>query len=546
MKAFTIFVFAATIAVAQHATKQDWPHYGGEQSSWRYSALDQIKASNVNKLVPVWAFQTGEIDGGLQATPLVVDGVMYVISSKAKVFAIDAATGKELWNYNYQLPPGFTIFYGPWNRGVAIGGGKVLFGTLDNFVVALDQKTGKEVWKVNVEDAGQCGCNITSAPLIAKDKVVVGVTGGDSAHRGYINAFDIKTGKKAWRFWTIPGPGEKGSETWSGESWKYGGGSTWMTGSFDAELNMIYWGVGNPAADFYGGSRKGDNLYTDSVVALDADSGKLKWHHQQVPHDVWDWDAAYECVLFDAEVKGQKRKLLLNVNKGGYTFVVDRTNGEFISAWPVARNINWIKGVDAKGHLVGRNEPEVGKAKIICPSIGGGRSWNQGAYSPRTGLFYTTGQEWCQEVIAREEKPQEGKEFFGGTFTLKRAQVGEAGSHLDAYNPITGEKKWGLEYKYLLLASILATAGDVIFTGDPEGNFFALDANTGKKLWNFPTGAGHRGSSITYSVKGRQYVATPTGFGSALAGLMGQMWPEAERFRAGSTVFVFALPEENK
>jgi len=316
-----------------------------------------------------------------------------------------------------------------------------------------------------------------------------------------------------------------------------------MTGSFDPELNLVYWGVGNAAADFYGGSRAGSNLYTDSIVALDVNSGKLKWHYQEVPHDVWDWDAAYECVLFDLPVKGTTRKLLLNVNKGGYTFVIDRVTGEFVSAWPVAANINWIAGIDEKGNLVGRNEPKLGVTSEICPSIGGGRSWNQGAFSPRTGWFYTTGIEWCQDVTVQKEDPKEGKEFFGGVFKLKPVTPkGQPGSHLDAYEPVSGKKIWTYPSKYPLLASVLSTDGDLIFSGDPEGNFFALDARTGAKLWSFQTGSGHRGSAVAYSVKGKQYIATPSGWGSAVAGLMSQIWPEAESFRGGSSLFVFALP----
>lgn len=537
---------AAMLCGQEKGTHADWPQHGGEHSFWRYSALDQIDRGNVKRLVPVWAFQTGVPDGGLQTTPIVVDGVMYLTSSWNRVFALDAKTGRRLWQYNYRNPREVGIIYSPWNRGVAVGDGRIFMGTLDNSVVALDQKTGRELWKVNVEDMQQCGCNITGAPLVVKNKVIVGVTGGDSAHRGYITAFDTKTGRLAWRFYTIPGPGEKGHETWLGDSWKYGGGSSWMTGSYDAALNLVYWSVGNPAADFYGQSRRGDNLYTDSVVALDPDTGKLKWHHQQIPHDVWDWDTAYENVLLDLPVKGQMRKLLLNVNKGGYTFVVDRTTGEFVSAWPVAENINWIKGVGAKGELIGRNEPEIGKPTLICPSIGGGRSWNQGAYSPRTGWFYTTGIEWCQTVTVQKEEPKEGQNYFGGVFQLRRPEGKDAHSHLDAYDPVTGKKFWTYRSKYPLLASVLSTAGDLIFTGDPEGHFFALDAKTGEKLWSFQTGSGHRGSSIAYSVDGKQYVATPSGWGSAVAGIMPQIWPEVESFPSGSTIFVFALPEEAK
>jgi glucose dehydrogenase len=249
-------------------------------------------------------------------------------------------------------------------------------------------------------------------------------------------------------------------------------------------------------------------------------------------------------VLVDLPVKGTMRKLLINVNKGGYTFVVDRINGEFISAWPVVKNLNWIKGIDEKGTLIGRNEPPIGVPTTICPSIGGGRSWNHAAYSPKAGLFYTTGIEWCQEVTVQKEEPREGREFFGGTFKLKQTPDNDAGSHFGAYDPVTGKKAWTYKSKYPLLASAVATAGDLVFTGDPEGYFMAFDAKSGEKLWSFQTGSGHRGSPITYAVKGRQFVATPSGWGSAVSGLMGQLWPETEKFRGGSTIFAFALPEE--
>jgi len=522
---------------------QNWLTYSGTYNAWRYSPLDQINKANVAKLKPAWVFQTGKIEGGFSATPLVSDGVMYITSPSNRVFAIDAVTGKELWHYYYAIPKEFGLIYGPWNRGVAIGSGQVFMGTIDNHVVALDAKTGKETWNVTVESMKECGCNITGAPIVVNNKVVVGVTGGDSAHRGYINAFDAKTGRRAWRFWTIPGPGEPGNETWKGDSWKSGGGSTWLTGSFDPELNLIYWGVGNPAADFYGDSREGANLYTDSIVALDADTGKLKWYNQLIPHDVWDWDAGYEIVLLDLPVNGKTEKLLVSPNKGGYTWVLDRVTGKFVNAWPLAKNINWITGIDKEGKLVGRQEPQIGKPILVCPSIGGGRSWNHGAYSPKTGLFYTTGIEWCQQLTVQKEEPKTGNTFFGGNFELRKPPVGKEGGHLDARDPLTGKIKWTYESKYPLLASALTTSGDLLFTGDPEGNFLAFDATSGKKLWSYQTGSGHRGSPIAYSVNGKQYIAVPVGWGSALAGLMTQLWPEAEDFPGGSALFVFALPE---
>jgi alcohol dehydrogenase (cytochrome c) len=521
----------------------NWLTYSGTYNAWRYSALDQINQSNVRKLVPVWAFQTGKSEGGFSCTPLVADGVMYITSPGNRVFAIDAATGKEIWHYYYGLPKTLNPVYGPVNRGVAIGAGLIFMGTLDNHLVALDIHSGQEVWNVNIEDGSVCGCNITGAPLVVKDKVLVGVTGGDSSHRGYINAFFTKTGRRAWRFWTIPGPHEKGNDSWQGESWKVGGGATWLTGSYDPELNLVYWGVGNPAADFYGGSREGSNLYTDCVVALNADTGELKWHYQEIPHDVWDWDSAYECVLIDKVVDGKRRKLLVHPNKGGYTWVLDRVTGEFVAAWRFGENVSWISGIDEHGKLLGRNEPLKDKPTMVCPSVSGSRSWNHGSYDPKTGFFYSPVIEYCDLITPREEAAVPGAPSFGGGFQMKAPPQGEPGGHLDAFDPVSGKRQWSYRSKYPLLASTLATGGNLIFSGDPEGRFFALDALTGEKLWDFATGSGHRGSPMTYSVNGRQYVAVPTGWGSAAAGALPQIWPETEDFPSGATLFVFALRE---
>lgn len=521
---------------------QNWLTYYGTYESWRYSPLDQINRSNIEQLRPVWAFESGVTDGGLQAAPLVVDGTMYVSTAWNHVFALDAATGEQIWRYDYPKPDQIPGTYGTWNRGVAVAYGLVFMGTLDNHVVALDRETGEEVWRVEVENSKQCGCNITAAPLVVKDLVITGVTGGDSAHRGYINAFDARTGRHRWRFWTIPGPGEPGHDTWAGDSWVYGGGSTWVTGTYDPELDLLYWAVGNPAADFYGGDREGDNLYTDSVVALDPDTGEIQWHYQQIPHDVWDYDTAYEMVLLDLEVDGVMRKTMLNPSKSGYVWLLDRQSGEFLGAWPLVESSNWIEGIDERGRLIGRNEPPVGETSFVCPAIGGGRSWNHGAYSPQTGWFYSTGLEWCQTLTVRQEDPQEGLAFFGGEFEMAHPKSGKAHAHLSAYDPVTGERKWRIRHKYPLLASQLATAGALVFSGDATGRFFALDASDGSELWSFRTGSGHRGSAVTYAVGGRQYIATPSGWGSALAGLTTQLWPEAEDFPSGSSIFVFALP----
>ncbi len=545
---------AAQDAAPTHA---DWPHYGGTQFSWRYSALDQINTSNVKNLLPAWIFQTGDYSENLGATPIVVDGVLYLISAGGRVFAMDAAKGTLIWEYRpTSVRPGIAGSHSDFiqNRGVAVGDGKVFFGTKDNFMVALDQKTGREVWKVSIDDPKQCGCNVTAAPLVVKDKVIVGGNGGDQAHRGYITAFYTKTGRLAWRWYVVPGPGEKGNETWKGDSWRYGGGSPWLTGSFDPDLNLLYWGTGNAAADFYdadrvtpGANKSRDvNLYTASVVALDADTGKLRWYFQEVPDDVWDFDSAYEVLLMDREIRGRMRKILVHMNKSGLTFVFDRATGEFLSSFNVPEISNWISGVTEDGKLVGRNEPEIGKTKSFCPSAAGAKSWNSMAYSPRTGFLYTPTNEICTDITPNDTKPSEGRFFMNGDFPMKLPPNRTTYSHVDAWDPATGKRVWSVPYKYVLLSSMLATAGDVVFTGDPEGNFFALDARSGNKLWSFQTGAGHRGAAVSYSVNGRQYIAVTTGWQQSLVGGAGAGLFPGEDFRAGSTLVVFALPEGSR
>ena len=545
-KAFLVSVLLALSSpAAEFATRADWPSYGGTHAALRYSALDQINNFNVDRLVPVWLFQTGDPESGLQATPIVLDGVMYVSSASNWVFALDAAAGRLLWEYRFPLPKRPELGYGRQNRGVAVGQGRVFMGTADNQVVALDQKTGRELWRVQVEDERQCGCNITGAPLVVKDLVIAGVTGGDSAHRGYLTAFDARTGRMRWRFYTIPAPGEKGSETWPGDSWRFGGGATWMTGSYDADLDLLYWGVGNASSDLNKSHRRGDNLYTCSIIALDPATGKLRWHYQEVPQDVWDYDAAFELILADIPLNGQTRKVLMQPTKTGYVWMLDRVTGELLKTWRFAKHVNWITGITENGKLVGRLEPEVGKTKLICPSAIGAKNWNQSAYSLQTGWLYIPVQEICNDLTALDQEPSEGKAFVSGRWEMKAPPGGKIEGYIAAYDPRTGERRWTAPATTWVLASLLATAGDVVFGGDPEGYFFALDARTGKRLWSFQTGGGHRGSAVTYSVNGRQYVATPTGWGSIVGGAHQMIWPDQPMPRGGSALVVFALPPED-
>jgi alcohol dehydrogenase (cytochrome c) len=525
------------------STRSDWPHYGGSQAAWRFSALNQINTANVGSLVPVWLFQTRDYWDGLESTPIVRDDVMYVITPHNQVFALDGATGRLIWQYKPPTPrqgrAGGQVYV--LNRGLALAEGKLFFGSTDNSLVALDQKTGREIWRVAVDDDKQCGCNITAAPLIAKDKVVVGGTGGDAAHLGYLTAFNIETGGLAWRWYVIPGPGEKGHETWKGDSWKYGGGAPWMTGSYDSELNLVYWGTGNASGDFNdsdrnpGGEKGRDiNLYTASVVALDADTGKLRWRRQEVPDDLWDFDSAYEVILFDRQVRGQMRKLLAHMNKSGLTFVLDRVTGEVIRAFTVPEEQNWITGVTEDGKLIGRSDPVVGKPLDIRPSVGGAKSWNSMAYSPRTGFLSAPVFEVCNTITAKPQDPQQGRFRANGSMTLHLPSNRSTYGHLDAWDPLTGNRAWSVPSKYPLLASVLATAGDLVFTGDPDGNFFALDARSGKKLWSYQTGADHRGSAISYSVNGGQYIATSGWQQSLTGGFAASMFPDQTALPKGT------------
>jgi alcohol dehydrogenase (cytochrome c) len=548
---FYLLAIAAAYAQTAAPAGADWSHYGGTQYSWRYSSLDQINTRNVRNLAPAWIFQTGDYSENLQSTPIVENGVMYLITARTHVFALNAATGSVIWRYRSpDLPPAMQIgFLG--NRGLAIGGGKVFFGTRDNYVVALDQKTGRELWRVSMDDPRQCGCNITAAPLVVKDQVIVGGTGGDNAHRGYLTALNTSNGRLAWRWYVIPAPGEPGNETWKGDSWRWGGGSPWLTGSYDPQLNLLYWGTGNAAADFYdgdrvvsGASKSGPvNLYTASVVALDPDTGRLRWYFQEVPDDVWDFDSSYEVLLMDREIRGRMRRILVHMNKSGLTFVLDRETGEYLGSFNVPEESNWFSGVTEDGKLVGRNEPVLGQTKSFCPSAAGAKSWNSTAYSPRTGYLYVPVIELCTDITPRNTAPAEGKNYMNGDFPIKLPPGRTTYGHVDAWDPVTGKRAWSVPYRFPLMSSMLATAGDLVFTGDPEGNFFALHARTGEKLWSFQTGAGHRGASISYSVNGRQFVAATTGWQqSVVGGAILELLPK-EEFRQGSTLVVFALPE---
>ena len=508
---------------------QNWLMYSGTYSSQRYSGLRQITAANVKTLEQKWVFQAESLEK-FEATPLVVDGIMYVTQAPSDVVALDAKTGRVFWIYRY-YPVGAAPCCGSVNRGLAILGDTLFVATLDANLVALDAKNGLPLWKTNVAKA-TAGYTMTLAPLVVKDKVIVGVAGAEFGIRGFIAAFDARTGKEAWRFYTVPGPGEPGYETWQSGDWEHGGGSVWVTGSYDPELNLTYWGTGNPGPDWNPAQRPGDNLYTSSVVALDADTGKRKWHFQFTPSDPYDYDSTQVPVLADITLNGSPRKLMLWGNRNGFFYVLDRVTGQFISGHPFVK-VNWTSGLDNKGRPI-PTPPAEGTPTF--PGVQGGTNWYSPSYSPRTGLFYVSAWEDYGSIFIREEqKYQEGQRFTGGRPTspipdapnvpsLRRGVINtwteEAGhGAVLAIDPRTGEKKWKFQMTDVTDSGILTTASDLLFTGGREGYFHALDARTGTLLWKATLGGQIAAGPMTYQVDGKQYVAIAAGHSLFVFGL---------------------------
>lgn len=524
---------AAEIAAILTPKAGEWPSYNGLPSSNRHSALNQINAGNVGQLRLAWTFAPGGV--GLETTPVVMDGVMYVTGAK-QLCALDAATGRSFWcaarSARQPLPAGgiaetqrnasagpsaavspasgarpsagVASGNGP-NRGVAVIGDRVIFTSDDGYLICANRLTGGIMWTVPLTDPEYGGrYYATPAPLIIGDLVVSGVSGGDSPTRGFLAAFKVTTGELAWRFWTIPAPGEPGSETWIGPDIKTGGAATWMTGSYDKETDTVFWGVGNPYPSTDGSGRGGDNLYANSLVALDAKTGKLRWHYQFTPHDLHDWDATAPMVLVDDVYKGQKRKMVMQANRNGFFYVLDRNNGRFLFAKPFVEKMNWASEIDAKGRPVlipGREPTEEGV--FACPAVRGATNWYSTAYNPDTRLFYVMAAEDCG--IFRSK----GRIYGANVDTKSPGQ-----RFLRALDPETGKIIWekpltgSHEANY---SGVLSTHGGLVFHGETAGGFAAVDAKTGKTLWSIPTNDAWRASPMTYTVNGRQHVAVAAG-----------------------------------
>lgn len=495
-----------------------WLMFGGNYSAQRHSPLNMITPKNVNTLTPQWLFQT-ELPApgrGFETTPIVADGVMYITATANNVYALDARTGRQIWRYRRVLPDLLRACCGLVNRGLAILGDRLYLGTLDAHLVALDRKTGAVIFDVQVEEPKN-GYSITMAPIVVKNAVILGVAGGDHATRGFIDAYDVKDGKRLWRFYTIPAEGEPNSDSWPGvEPMMRGGGGAWVTGSYDPSLNLVYFGTANPNPDYFGDDRKGDNLYTCSLVALDADTGKLKWHFQFTPHDVHDWDSAHVPVLGDVEIGGQMRKVVMVANRNGFFYVIDRVTGKFILGKPfVANAANWAK-LSPEGRPIVIDD--IGTPEKCLPDNRGGTLFQPPSYDPVRKLFFVTGRDTCATYAP--VKPTTirlgAQNASGGP---KRVPGGVQYSALRAIDPRTGDIKW--EHRFTNYPSDIALddsggamtlATGVVFAGENEGYLNAFDSNTGKLLWRFQTGAAIWGAPpITYMLDGRQWVVVPSG-----------------------------------
>ncbi|HYP04675.1 MAG TPA: PQQ-dependent dehydrogenase, methanol/ethanol family [Bryobacteraceae bacterium] len=540
MKIFPLFVLASTLnaqvsyeRIRDGAVKepQNWLTYNGSYASTHHSSLDQIRPENVKRLDLKWVWQANSLER-IQATPLVVDGVMYLTDPPSDAVAIDARTGRVFWRYHYELPNNVAPCCGRVNRGLAILGSTLFMGTLDAHLIALDASTGRKRWDVQVANHAEA-YSLTLAPLVIKDKVIVGVAGGELGIRGFIAAYDPKTGKEVWRFKTIPEPGEPGSETWAGDTWKHGGASVWLTGSYDPELNLTYWGVGNPGPDWNPQMRPGDNLYSSSVVALDADTGKRKWHFQFTPNDGWDYDAVQIPVLANISWKGQPRKVMLWANRNAFFYVLDRTTGEFLRGDAFAKQ-TWAKGLDEKGRPVkieGKSPSAAGS--LVYPGVQGATNWYAPSFSPLTGLFYLTAwDDYPGIYYSWEQKYEPGKWFSGGSVkadlpAVERREIRtwkpEAGyGAVRALDPATGKRVWEYKMTDVSDSGLLTTASNLLFSGNREGHFFALDARDGKLLWTRYLGGQVTSSPITWSLDGKQYVS----------------------IASGHAVFTYSLPDE--
>ena len=487
---------------------ENWLMYSGQYNSQRYSRLTAIDKSNVNQLEVKWVKQL-ETLADVETTPLVVDGVMYLTQSPSNVIALDASTGSQFWTYEHTLPEKLSLCCGRQNRGVAILGETLFLGTLDAKLIALDAKTGAVQWEAQSADPAT-GYSKTAAPLVIGDKVISGIAGGEYGIRGFLDAYDADTGELVWRFYTIPGEGEPHNDTWEDDSWKTGGAPTWITGAYDPDLNLVYWGTGNPGPDWNGEAREGDNLYSDSVVALDADTGELKWYFQFTPHDVHDWDATQIPILIDIEFDGRPRKLMLFPNRNAFFYVLDRVTGEFLRGTAFAKQ-TWAERIDENGRPIripGMLPNEEGV--LVYPSVNGAANWWSNTYSPRTELLYVVTYDGADTFYIGEDEYVPGEMFVGGAPERYVPQETYA-SMIRALEPRTGDTRWEFPLQPKTQSGLLSTASDLVFGGSVDGYFYALDAVNGTELWRINVGGNVKAAPISYMVGTVQYVTVAAG-----------------------------------
>src|SRR5579872_5286697 len=506
-------IFFATHAFAQvtferlvNSAKepQNWMTYSGDYTGKRFSALDQINTNNAHTMVAKWVYQTGAT-GKLETTPLVVDGILYATAQDDRAFALDARTGRPIWMYQRQLPGDTRPCCGRVNRGLGILGDKVFMGTLDAHVIALDAKTGNVIWDVVAADY-RTGNSFTVAPLVVKNLVVIGISGGEYGVRGFIDAYDADTGKRKWRFYTVPGPGEPGHETWEGDSWKIGGAPAWTTGVYDPATNQLFWPTGNPSPSNRGEGRAGDNLYSNSLLALDADIGKLNWFFQFTKHDEHDWDATQVPIMIDS---GDKH-LIAQANRNGFFYVLDRATGKLLSANAYSRT-TWTDNKDAEGRPIPNNQSSpTPEGRTVCPGALGATNWMSPSFDSQTGLFYVTAREQC-DIFSTAPQPYEvGHAYYGSAYFPSDKAEPYWGA-LRAIDPASGQVKWEFRHLSPTWSGVLSTAGGLLFTGDAEGNFIALDAALGKPLWHFQMGGAVYASPMAFAIDGKEYIAIAAG-----------------------------------
>jgi alcohol dehydrogenase (cytochrome c) len=483
---------------------QNWLMYSGDYAGRRFSSLEQITTTNAGGLVPKWAYQT-MAGGKFETTPLVVDGILYATGQDDRAFALDAKSGRPIWQYQRALPGDIRPCCGRVNRGLAILGDKVFMGTLDSHVLALDAKTGNVVWDVTAVDYRK-GYSFTLAPLVIKNLVIVGISGGEYGISGFIDAYDAATGERKWRFNTVPGPGEPGHESWEGESWKTGGAPAWITGTFDPATNTTYWTTGNPSPSNRGIGRAGDNLYADTLLALNPDTGKMKWYFQFTKHDEYDYDATQVPVMID---EGGKH-YIAQANRNGFFYLIDRTTGKLIFSNPYAK-VTWSDSKDANGAPVARKASEpTPEGTPVCPGAAGATNWMSPTYDPQTKLFYVTAREQCDLISTAPQPFEEGHAYYGSAY-FPNDETAPFWGALRAIDPMTGKLKWEVKHPSPTWSGVLSTAGGLVFSGDAEGNFMALEAASGKVLWHFQCGASVYSSPMSFAIDGKQYVAVAAG-----------------------------------